>query len=69
MRVQINLSEEMCASVDSYAKKMGVSRSALCSMLIGQGIMNYDNSYKIAEKVLKDTAKMLGEDFMGDDGD
>lgn len=47
MRVQVNLSDEMCASVDRYAKNMGVSRSALCSMLIGQGIMSYDKSMDI----------------------
>ena len=47
MRVQVNLSDEMCARVDRYAKSMGVSRSALCSMLIGQGIMSYDKSMDI----------------------
>lgn len=44
MRVQVNLSDEMVSKVDSYARKMGVSRSALCSMLVGQGIMGYDKS-------------------------
>lgn len=44
MRVQVNLSDEMVNKVDAYATKMGVSRSALCSMLVGQGIMSYDKS-------------------------
>lgn len=44
MRVQVNLSDEMVSRVDTYARKMGVSRSALCSILVGQGIMNYDRS-------------------------
>lgn len=47
MRVQVNLSDEMVERVDFYAKKMGVSRSALCSMLVGQGIMGYDKSMDI----------------------
>ena len=47
MRVQVNLSDEMVGKVDAYARKMGVSRSALCSMLVGQGIMNYDKSMDI----------------------
>lgn len=47
MRVQVNLSDEMVDKVDGYAKKMGVSRSALCSILVGQGIMNYDKSMDI----------------------
>ena len=44
MRAQVNLSDEMVKKVDAYARKMGVSRSALCSMLIGQGIMSYERS-------------------------
>lgn len=44
MRVQVNLSDEMVCKVDLYAKKMGVSRSALCSILVGQGIMGYDKT-------------------------
>lgn len=44
MRVQVNLSNEMVSKVDSYSRKMGVSRSSLCSMLVGQGIMNFDKS-------------------------
>lgn len=47
MRVQVNLSDEMVKNVDKYAKQMGVSRSALCSILIGQGIMNYDKAMDI----------------------
>ena len=47
MRVQVNLSDEMVGKVDAYARKMGVSRSALCSMFVGQGIMNYDKSMDI----------------------
>ena len=70
MRVQVNLSDEMVENVDKYAKSMGVSRSALCSMLIGQGIMGYDKSMDIltllgdklgdsllAEKTLKEIGK------------
>jgi metal-responsive CopG/Arc/MetJ family transcriptional regulator len=69
MRVQVNLSDEMVSKVDMYACKMGVSRSALCSMLVGQGIMGYDKSMDLlsligdkvgdsllAEKTLKEVA-------------
>ena len=62
MRVQVNLSDEMVKMVDSYAKKMGVSRSAFCSMMVGQGVMNLDKAYnlfdnlgvKLSEDILKD---------------
>lgn len=67
MRVQVNLSDEMVGKVDAYARKMGVSRSALCSMLVGQGIMNYDKSMdlltligdKVGDSLLAE--KTLGE--------
>ena len=39
MRVQVNLSDELVGAIDVYAKKMGVSRSAFCSVMIGQGVM------------------------------
>lgn len=55
MRCQVNLSNTMVERVDLYAKVMGVSRSALCSMLVGQGVMAYDKSMDvisfIAEKM------------------
>lgn len=71
MRVQVNLSDEMCSNVDKYAKSMGVSRSALCSMLIGQGIMSYDKSMdiltllgdKLGDSLLSEkTLKEIGKD-------
>lgn len=65
MRVQVNLSDEMVGKVDAYARKMGVSRSALCSMLVGQGIMSYDKSMdlltligdKVGDSLLADKTK------------
>lgn len=47
MRCQVNLSDEMVERVDWYAKKMGVSRSALCCTLVGQGIMALDKSMDV----------------------
>lgn len=61
MRCQVNLSDEMVKRVDDYAKRMGVSRSALCSMLIGQGIMNYDNSAVILDKLGQQVGMNLTE--------
>lgn len=68
VRVQVNISDEMVVKIDEYARKMGVSRSALCSVLVGQGIMNYERSADllqvISDKVLEQVEK--GRDF--DDG-
>lgn len=75
MRIQVNLSDEMVNKVDAYATKMGVSRSALCSMLVGQGIMGYDKSMDLlsilgdklgdsllAEKALQEVANAAEKD-------
>lgn len=45
--------------MDSYSKEMGVSRSALCSLLIGQGILGYDKSNDVLERLGKELAIRL----------
>lgn len=57
MRIQVNANEQMLAKIDKYAELMAVSRSALCSMLIGQGLMGLDKSYGI----LSDIGERLGD--------
>ena len=49
-RIQVNLSNELTAKADEYSAKMGVSRSAFCAMLIGQGLMSYDKAFDAMEK-------------------
>lgn len=41
-RIQVSLGTETLALVDRYADAIGVPRSALCSILIAQGLMNYN---------------------------
>lgn len=50
-RVVITVSTGMANRIDMYSEKMGVSRSALCGMIIGQGIMGYDKSFDVLEKM------------------
>ena len=54
MRVQVNLSDELVSKVDFWAKKIGVSRSALCSVLVGNGIMGYDKALEVFEQMKTD---------------
>ena len=65
MRVQVSLSDEMVERVDFYAKKMGVSRSALCSMLVGQGIMGYDKSMDVISII----GDKLGDSLLAKNGE
>ena len=51
MRVQVNVDDEMVKKIDAYAKRMGVTRSALCSVFIGQGIMGYEKSFEVLDRV------------------
>lgn len=51
MRVQVNLSDEMVKKVDSYASRLGVSRSALCSVMIGNGVLSYDKAMDVIDSV------------------
>lgn len=52
MKIQVTISDEVVDKIDFYAKQMGTSRSSLCANFIGQGIMGYDQTYKLlAEKI------------------
>lgn len=51
MRVQVNLSDKMVKKIDGLAEDMGVSRSALCSTIIGQYVMNFEKSVDILKNV------------------
>lgn len=57
MKVQVNVSDDMVQRLDTYARKMGVSRSALCSVLIGQGIMGYDKAFEMCDGSVKQEDK------------
>lgn len=52
MKVQVNLSDEMVNRVDNLAKSYGVSRSALCSMYIGQMVDNMEKSSSAVASIL-----------------
>ena len=47
----MNVDDEMVKKIDAYAKRMGVTRSALCSVFIGQGIMGYEKSFEVLDRV------------------
>lgn len=54
MKIQVNISDDLVKRVDEYAKTMGVSRSALCAVFIGQGVMGYEKAFELSEKFLHD---------------
>lgn len=54
MKVQINLSDDLVAKIDKYAKAMGVSRSALCGVWIGQTVMSMERTLETGQKLIAD---------------
>lgn len=58
IRVQVSLSVDMCKKVDNLAYSLGVSRSSLCSVLIGQGIMGFEKGVEIVQNT-------FNEEFIG----
>lgn len=59
VRVQVNLSSELTEKVDDLARKMGVSRSAYCAMLIGNSLDSYDKAYDIIKSMKGDLIEAL----------
>lgn len=62
MKLQVNANDQMVAKLDKYAEMMSVSRSALCGMLIGQGLMGLDKSCGI----LNDLGARLGDTLIAE---
>lgn len=51
MKLQVHANDQMVEKLDKYAEMMSVSRSALCGMLIGQGLMGLDKACGILDGV------------------
>lgn len=59
-RLQVNISEEMMDRIDMYAKKLGVTRSAFCAVILGQGLAGYDATFgMVADVQTQMTSKLL----------
>lgn len=65
MKVQVNVSEELVEQIDKYAVMMGISRSALCAMFIGQSILGYNKTYQMIDSLGERVGdNLLAERFM-----
>lgn len=61
MRLQIGISDEMSDRLTSLADRMGVTRSALCAMLLGQGALSLEKSLSFVSNMGFDDFKKLLE--------
>ena len=60
-RVQVILNDEFVEKLDEYAGKIGMSRSALCALFIGQGLMAYNAGMDLITKYGEEAIKRLDE--------
>lgn len=57
MKVQVNISDDMVARIDEIAKTYGVSRSALCSVFIGQAVASTERAFDAVSEAGKNILK------------
>ena len=43
-RIYVTVSSDMASRIDFYREKMGLSRSAFCAYLVGNGVMTMDKA-------------------------
>jgi predicted transcriptional regulator len=64
MKVQVNLSDDLVSRIDKFAKAMGVSRSALCGVWIGQSLMGMEKTLEVGQKAIENI--LTSEDVEND---
>lgn len=62
MKVQVNLNEDIVKKIDDYAKLIGVSRSAVCAMWIGNAVVGVDKATETLQRMSDDMVKTLTEE-------
>lgn len=61
MKVQVHLNDDIVKKIDEYAKSIGVSRSAVCAIWIGQAVLGVDKATEILKHVGDDVAKTIAK--------
>lgn len=59
MKVQVNLNDDIVRKIDEYAKAIGISRSAVCAMWIGQSVLGVEKATEALQNMGVDVAKNL----------
>lgn len=56
MRIQVNVSDKLAEKLTNYANAIGVSRSQLCTVFIGQAIMGLDKAIETVDSINRERA-------------
>lgn len=51
MKVQVNLNDDIVKKIDAYAGAIGVSRSAVCAMWIGNAVLGVDKATETLQRM------------------
>lgn len=52
MKVQVQVNDELVKKIDFYAKTLGMSRSSLCALFIGQGVLGYSKAFEAIDTLI-----------------
>lgn len=50
-RIYVTVSKDMAAQIDNFRGQMGMTRSAFCSFLIGQGVMSMSKAVGLIDAI------------------
>lgn len=59
MRIHITVADDMVERLDKIANEMGVTRSALAAVYIGQGVIGHEMSFKQLKRLGDITADKI----------
>lgn len=62
MKVQVNLNDDIVKKIDSYAKAIGISRSAVCAMWIGNAVLGLDKATETLQRMSDDMVSQVKEE-------
>lgn len=69
-KLQININDDIVARIDRHAKLLGVTRSALCAMWLGEALLNAEAKVNLTQEYSKTlaqaTSKALAQLAEGD---
>lgn len=52
-KLQININDDIVARIDKHAKLLGVTRSALCAMWLGEALLNAEAKVNMTQEYSK----------------
>lgn len=65
VRLQINVSDQVAEQITTYADEIGISRNAMCAVLLYEGICSKNSLSEVADEIKKKLADISVGDRRG----